>query len=91
MRTPLVVRFSSDEAGNWSEPQETSPINGVCIKRSDIMTFHSYSGPAGFKARAEATLKLGRPVICTEYLNRPGGCTYQALLPYQAALIATTR
>jgi len=46
------------------------------------MTFHSYSRPVGFKARAEATLKYNRPVICTEYLNRPGGCTFQALLPY---------
>jgi len=68
--------------GNWSDPKKTSPVNRMCIERSDIMTFHSYSGPAGFKARTDATLKLGRPVICTEYLNRPGGCTYQALLPY---------
>ena len=68
--------------GNWSDPAKTSPINRVCIQRSDIMPFHSYSSPAGFKARAAATLKLGRPVICSEYLNRPGGCTYQALLPY---------
>ena len=68
--------------GSWSVPEKTSPINGECIERSDIMTFHSYSGPARFKAQAAATLKLGRPVICTEYLNRPGGCTYQTLLPY---------
>ncbi len=68
--------------GDWSDPSKTSPINRVCIERSDIQTFHSYSDPKGFKARAEATLKIGRPVICTEYLNRPGGCTYQALLPY---------
>jgi len=69
-------------AGDWSDPQKTSPINATCIARSDIMTFHSYSAAAGFKARARATMALGRPVICTEYLNRPGGCTFQALLPY---------
>lgn len=68
--------------GDWSDPEKTSPINAACIRRSDVMTFHSYSAPEGFQARAEATLALGRPVICTEYLNRPGGCTYQALLPY---------
>ncbi len=72
-------------AGDWSNPKNASPINQVCLERSDIMTFHSYSGPKGFEARAEATLKLGRPVICTEYLNRPGGCTFQALLPYMKA------
>jgi len=68
--------------GDWSDPEKTSPINAACIRRSDVITFHSYSAPDGFKARAAATLALGRPVICTEYLNRPGGCTYQALLPY---------
>jgi hypothetical protein len=69
-------------AGNWSDPEKTSPINQVCIEQSDIMSFHSYSGESGFRSRAQATLAFGRPVICTEYLNRPGGCTYQALLPY---------
>jgi len=69
-------------AGNWSSPAKMSAINQVCAERSDIMTFHAYSGPRGFKARAEATLEFGRPAICTEYLNRPGGCTFQALLPY---------
>ena len=78
-RQPLTVGLW---VGDWSDPEKTSPINRVCIERSDIITFHSYSAPDGFKGRAEATLKLGRPVICTEYLNRPGGCTYQALLPY---------
>lgn len=68
--------------GGWTDPDKLSPINEICVKRSDIMTFHSYSPPVGFKARAEATLKLNRPVICTEYLNRPGGCTFQALLGY---------
>lgn len=68
--------------GGWTDPNKLSPINEICVKRSDIMTFHSYSPPVGFKARAEATLKLNRPVICTEYLNRPGGCTFQALLGY---------
>ena len=42
----------------------------------------SPSTATAVRTRAEATLKLGRPVICTEYLNRPGGCTFQALLPY---------
>ena len=69
-------------AGNWGDPNRLSPINKLCAERSDVMTFHCYSGPRGFRARAEATLRYGRPVLCTEYLNRPGGCTFQALLPY---------
>jgi len=68
--------------GKWADPDKTSPINRLCIERSDVMTFHSYSGLRDFQTRAAATIDLGRPVICTEYLNRPGGCTYQAILPY---------
>jgi hypothetical protein len=78
-RQPMTVGLW---IGDWSDSEKISPINRVCIDKADIMTFHSYSGPDRFKARAEATQKLGRPVICTEYLNRPGGCTYQAVLPY---------
>lgn len=76
---PLTVGLWT---GNWSDPATMSPINKISAERSDIITFHSYSGEKGFQDRADASLKFGRPVICTEYLNRPGGCTYQALLPY---------
>jgi len=72
-------------AGDWSDPAKMSEINRVCVERSDVMTFHGYSGEGGFQRRAEATLRSGRPVVCTEYLNRPGGCTFQALLPYMKA------
>jgi len=68
-------------AGNWSDPNKLSPINKVCVERSDVMTFHSYGGPKSFEGRAKATLQYARPVICTEYLNRPGGNTFQNLLP----------
>lgn len=69
-------------AGNWADPNKLSPINKVCIERSDVMSFHSYGNLGSFQARAEATLQFGRPVICTEYLNRPGGNTFQDMLPY---------
>jgi len=68
--------------GDWSDPNKLSPINKILVERSDVMTFHCYGNLGSFRARAEATMQLGRPVICTEYLNRPGGCTFQAVLPY---------
>jgi len=69
-------------AGDWADPNKMSPINKITVERSDIITFHCYGGMADFQARAEAALRYDRPTICTEYLNRPSGCTFQAVLPY---------
>lgn len=48
----------------------------------DVITFHSYAGPKTLSAtwlgRVEA---YGRPVICTEYMARTRGSTFQAILP----------
>ena len=69
-------------AGDWADPNKISPINKICVQQSDIITFHSYNGGETFKARAETALRYNRPAICTEYLSRPYGCTFQAVLPY---------
>jgi len=72
-------------AGDWADDAKMSAINRISAERSDVISFHCYAGQDGFVQRAEASLRFDRPVICTEYLNRPGGCTYQALLPYMKA------
>jgi len=76
---PLTVGLWS---GRWDDPNSLSPINRVSLELSDITTFHSYSGLKEFRSRAEAAMQYKRPVICTEYLNRGSGCTFQAILPY---------
>ena len=40
-------------------------------KLSDVITFHSYSPPDDIRAFAEVLGRLGRPIICTEWLRRP--------------------
>ena len=68
-------------AGNWADPATYSAINKICIERSDIITFHCYNGGDIFKSQVEIALKYGRPAICTEYLNRNTGCTFESVLP----------
>lgn len=67
--------------GDWADPKKMSRINALCVERSDIMTFHCYSGGDAFKGAVETVLKYGRPAICTEYLNRNAHCTFQSSLP----------
>lgn len=48
----------------------------------DVITFHSYTGPKTFSEKMLPRLKTyGRPVICTEYMARTRGSTFQAILP----------
>jgi len=48
----------------------------------DIASFHSYSPPDGdFAEKMKKCRDTGRPVICTEYMARGPGCTFEACLP----------
>jgi len=68
-------------AGDWSEGN-LSAINKFMLEQSDIITFHCYSDLAATKARVETLKRYNRPIICTEYMARPAGSTFQDILPY---------
>ena len=64
--------------GQWNGD---AALNALIQANSDVLTFHNY-GDAGRVAREIAALKKqGRPVICTEWLNRNTGSTVSACLP----------
>ena len=50
---------------------------------SDIMSFHGYGPAASFTGRINTTriAAPGRPIICTEYMARTAGSTFEAILP----------
>lgn len=55
------------------------------MELSDVVSFHGYDGPGGIKAKIAVCKKLGRPIICTEWLRRQVGNTFAAILPIFAA------
>ncbi|HEX2090925.1 MAG TPA: hypothetical protein VHG28_00930, partial [Longimicrobiaceae bacterium] len=70
--------------GDWVDSSQTLPITTFMLENSDVITFHSYDPLPGVQ-RAVAALKQhagGRPVICTEYMARPRGSTFQSILPF---------
>jgi len=67
--------------GAWGDPQHRSTISDIQLKKSDIVTFHSYDDPAGFEARIAELSPLGRPILCTEYLARTLGSTVGGVMP----------
>jgi hypothetical protein len=49
--------------------------------QSDIITFHNYYPVDNLAQEIQRLKELGRPVICTEWLNRPRKSTVQSCLP----------
>lgn len=66
---------------NWDKPGTLDPIERIQVTQSDVMSFHDYSWPETFAKRARQMLSYGRPVICTEYMARGNGSTFDGSLP----------
>ncbi len=78
---PVQPVTSGIWVGNWSSYETLKPIEKVQIDGSDIITFHNYDSAAEFEKRIQYLQQYGRPIICTEYMARPNGSTFQTFLP----------
>jgi hypothetical protein len=67
--------------GNWSDPARESETTKIQLALSDVISFHNYDWPEGFEARIKELLPLHRPLICTEYMARGAGSTFDGSLP----------
>lgn len=67
--------------GNWSDPSKESETVKIQLAESDIISFHNYEWPERFEARIAELRPLGRPLICTEYMARGNGSTFDTILP----------
>jgi hypothetical protein len=68
--------------GDWVDPSQTAPITTFMLQNSDIITFHSYEPLPTVQRQVAALQRYGRPVICTEYMARPRGSTFETILPF---------
>ena len=67
--------------GDWASFEKLDPIQQIQLEQSDILTFHNYSKPDDFLKHVEELQKYHRPIICTEYMARPQGSTFEGILP----------
>ncbi|CAN5422701.1 hypothetical protein BH10PLA1_BH10PLA1_21630 [soil metagenome] len=68
-------------AGNWTSEQTMRPLERLQIELSDVISFHCYGPPADMEKKILQLQQFGRPLICTEYMARPTGSTFQSILP----------
>jgi hypothetical protein len=66
---------------HWDDQSTLDAVERIQVTRSDIMSFHDYSWPETFERRARQMMTYGRPVICTEYMARGAGSTFDGTLP----------
>lgn len=67
--------------GDWSNPQNLPPMAKIQLALSDVISFHSYEKPAVFEQRVLSLQQYGRPILCTEYMARGNGSTFEGTLP----------
>jgi hypothetical protein len=68
--------------GNWSDPTRLSAFEKYMLENSDVISFHNYSKLEDLKTCIENLRRYGRPILCTEYMARPAGSTFNPNLGY---------
>jgi hypothetical protein len=82
-------------SGLWKGPdwshEKLGAIEKIQVDQSDVISFHDYNWPESFDRRAKQLQSYGRPLLCTEFMARGNGSTFDGSLPlgkkYNIAMI----
>ncbi|WP_189677899.1 cellulase family glycosylhydrolase [Sphingomonas glacialis] len=66
---------------DWSPGAKLTGMEKLQLGQSDIITFHDYGWPEQFEGRVKQLKLYGRPVLCTEFMARGNGSTFDGSLP----------
>ena len=66
---------------DWSHPDKENATTKIQLAESDVITFHNYGWPEDFEAHIKELQMYKRPIICTEYMARGAGSTFDNSLP----------
>jgi hypothetical protein len=68
--------------GHKADPTRLIPIERVQLDESDVISFHSYGKLPEVEEWVANLRKHNRPLLCTEYMARPQGSTFDPVLGY---------
>ena len=71
--------------GDWSSLDKMTPVGKIQIEQSDVISFHNYGWPEDFEAHVKMLEQYHRPLICTEFMARNVGSTFDTILPIAKA------
>ena len=78
---PIQPLTSGVFQGNWTDPNKESATTKIQLEESDVISFHNYGWPEEFEDRITQLQRYGRPILCTEYMARGAGSTFDNTLP----------
>ena len=76
---PLTSSVWQDD--DWSPSAPLNSVEKTQLSRSDIISFHEYSWPEKFEGRVKQLSAYDRPILCTEYMARAVGSTFDTIAP----------
>jgi hypothetical protein len=62
--------------GDWDDPAELSEIARLSLDSPDVISFHCYGDLTDLSTRVAALRRRGRPILCTEFMSRTMGSTF---------------
>ena len=68
--------------GTWPDPEQLSPTERIQLSHSDVISFHNYNDLESLKQCVQNLQRYHRPLLCTEYMSRGNGSTFDPHLEY---------
>lgn len=68
-------------AGDWRRDDTLRQIERLQVGLSDVVSFHNYSRPDKLERQITELKRFDRPLLCTEYMARGNGSTFEDCLP----------
>ena len=81
-KQPLTSGIWRGNIDHWGTLDSLPPIDRFMIEHSDVISFHAYDGDmAQLRKKINELKKFERPLLCTEYVARATGNTFEAVMP----------
>jgi hypothetical protein len=75
---PLTSGIFQD---NFTPNDKPTAVTSIQLSNSDVLSFHNYSWPENVEKEVVGLEKYHRPILCTEYMARSVGSTFDTILP----------
>jgi hypothetical protein len=75
---PLTSGIFQD---SFTPADKPTPVTAIQIAESDVISFHNYSWPEEFEKEITGLEQYHRPLLCSEYMARSVGSTFDTILP----------
>ncbi len=70
--------------GTWSDPDKLTELQRLSLESSDVVSFHHYGSLGALQHRVASLRRYGRPLLCTEWMARGLGSTFDPHLGWFA-------